>query len=154
MSLAIGQCTFWCHTKCGQQLYKLAKYVVVGLPMLRWHSKVIYFMGVCETVMMGALDVLGLWRINKSFVQRVSHIVWVYVQNGYIIETQKCLTLWLSKLVWNVENLQWVNLMILDGVQFWGSHCMHCGVNSTVGKIMLYKTKSCSTLESHLQTIW
>jgi hypothetical protein len=48
-------------------LYKLAKYVVVGLPMLRWHPKVIYFMGVCETVMMGALDVPGLWRINKSF---------------------------------------------------------------------------------------
>jgi hypothetical protein len=74
-------------------LKKLAKYVVVGLPMLRWHPKIIYFMDVCETVMMGALDVLGLWRINKSFVQRVSHIVWIYIQNGYIIETQKCLTL-------------------------------------------------------------
>jgi hypothetical protein len=41
--------------------------VVVGLLILRWHPKVIYFMGVYETVIMGSLDVLGLWRMNKPF---------------------------------------------------------------------------------------
>jgi hypothetical protein len=36
-----------------------------GLTNVEVAPKVIYFMGVYETVKMGSLNVLGLWRVNK-----------------------------------------------------------------------------------------